>query len=156
MIADADRAIFTFRDVSAVVTNNSSGVSFLIDEDSDSLPLSEIFLDTLERQLGKMRSKLLGHVHQEDGLLSAFDVVVETFVIHISYVVKYKKDANLNRKEFLNHFHERLIFDDGADVLLELLGSRDSFDVLEQMFPKFCERDSLWMLYIHVHAIRHR
>ena len=63
MIADADIAVLAFGDVSAVVADDSSGVAFLVDEDSDFFSLFEIFFYTIERQLGKMRSELLGHIY---------------------------------------------------------------------------------------------
>lgn len=49
MITDADIAILTFRNMSALVADDSSRVAFLVDEDSDFFPLFEAFFYTIER-----------------------------------------------------------------------------------------------------------
>gem|GEM_PF-1807755 len=90
VIADADRTVFAFRDVSTFVTDDSSCISFLIHEDSYSLSLLEIFFYAIARQLGKMRSKLLGHIYQEDRLLGALCFVIKTFVVHFLYGMYWK------------------------------------------------------------------
>lgn len=96
MIADADGAILALRDIPAVVADDASGVSFLIHQNSDSFALSEIFLYSLQGQLGKIRSELLGHIHQEDGLLGSLYIVVETFVVHTTVCMYWKKRRKPN------------------------------------------------------------
>jgi len=63
MITDANIAVLTLGNMSAVVADNSSGVAFLVDEDSDFFSLFEIFFYAVERQLRKVRSKFLRHIH---------------------------------------------------------------------------------------------
>lgn len=46
------------------------------------------------------------------------------------------------RKEFLDRFDERIIFNDGAYFLFEFLGSRNPFYVLEEMLPEFRDDES--------------
>ncbi|HBB03345.1 TPA: hypothetical protein DCZ39_00305 [Patescibacteria group bacterium] len=91
MITDAYRAVFALRDISAVMTDDASGIAFLIDEDSDFLALREIFLEALARQLGKIRSDLLCHINEKNSFnnyslfiihYSLFYGVVKAFVIH--------------------------------------------------------------------------
>lgn len=48
MITDADIAVLAFGDMSALVADDSSGVAFLVDEDSDSFSVFEIFFYAVE------------------------------------------------------------------------------------------------------------
>jgi len=72
----------------------------------------------------------------------------------MSYVVKYKGDAMLNKK-ILNFFDERFIFVDSCYFLLKFFGSRDSFYILKQMFSKLCKRNRLWIFYIYFQIFWH-
>lgn len=91
MITDAYRAVFALRDISAVMTDDASGIAFFIDENSDFLSLREIFLKALTRQLGKIRSDLLRHIHQKDMFFDVVYGVVKAFVIHDNVYVRIKK-----------------------------------------------------------------
>ena len=73
------------------MADDSSSISFFIHQDSDILPLFEIFLDAIIRQLRKIGSNLLAHIHQEDRLLGPLYVVIKTFVIHSAVYVRIKK-----------------------------------------------------------------
>jgi hypothetical protein len=89
VIADADGTFFALRNVSARLADDAVGVALFIDENSDFLSLLEIFLYPSERQLGKIRIKLLRHIDQKYILV----LMLEFFVIHIIYVGKSRKDA---------------------------------------------------------------
>ncbi len=49
MITNTDVTIFAFGDVSAVETKDTSGVAFLVHEDSDFFSLFEIFCYSIDR-----------------------------------------------------------------------------------------------------------
>ena len=80
MITDTDRTFLTLRDMSAGLADNPVGVAFLVDEDSDFLSLLEIFSDSPEHQLGKIRIDLLRHIDQKYILV----LMLELFVVHAS------------------------------------------------------------------------
>ena len=82
VIADTYVAIFTLGNMPAVVANDTSGVAFFVDEDSDSFALFEIFFYSFARQLRKIRSNLLAHIDQIDALFDSLYVVIKTFIIH--------------------------------------------------------------------------
>ena len=100
MIADAYGTIFTLRDISTGMANDPSCIAFFVDEDSNFFALSEIFLDTITRQLGKVRSNLLAHIDQKDTLFEGRGsrrkgrgyVVVKTFIIHSIYLRIKKRE----------------------------------------------------------------
>jgi hypothetical protein len=95
MITDADGTSFALRDVPAGLTDDAVGVAFLVDKDSDSLPLVEIFLYPSEHQLRKIRIDLLRHIDQKYILV----LMLELFIVHIIYVGKYRKYATKNGEE---------------------------------------------------------
>src|SRR5574344_1557790 len=88
MITDAYITVFAFGDMSAVMTNDSSGVSFFVDKYSDFFSLFEIFLYVSTRQLGKIWSDLLAHIHQKYRFFGSLYGMIKTFVIHAISIIK--------------------------------------------------------------------
>ena len=82
MIADADGTILALRNISALMTNDTSGIAFLVYKNSNLLSLLKIFFYALKRQLGKIGSNLLGHIHQKNRFFGILCIVIKTFVIH--------------------------------------------------------------------------
>lgn len=103
MITDAYITVFAFGDMSAVMTNDSSGVSFFVDKYSDFFSLFKIFFETITCQLRKIRSDLLAHIHQKYRFLGSLYVMIKTFVIHAIISWKSKRYYTYSI-EFLSRF----------------------------------------------------
>lgn len=82
MITDTYRTVFTLGNMSAVVANNPSWISFFVDEDSDFLPLCKILFNALMRQLRKIRSNLLAHIDQKNRFFLSLNIMLKAFVVH--------------------------------------------------------------------------
>ena len=78
MITDTYRTFFALRNMSAFLTNDSTRISFFIDENSDFFSFFEMLLYAHLHNFRKIRIELFGHIHEKYILV----FVLKFFVIH--------------------------------------------------------------------------
>jgi len=103
VITDADRAFFTLRNMTTLLTNNATGISFFIDENSYFLAFGEVLFYAHLHDFRKIWIEFFGHIHKENILVCMF----KFFVIHS---VKCKKSQRIIKMNFRLSFSLEIDF----------------------------------------------
>jgi hypothetical protein len=78
MITDAYRTLLALRDMSALLTNDSACISFLIYKNANLFAFGEMLFYAHLDNFRKIGIELFGHIHEKDILV----FVLKFFVIH--------------------------------------------------------------------------